>query len=611
MSSKRVLSLVLPLLLAAISLFAFSKVAALAGSTATIHTVCASGCDFSSIQAAIDVAAPGDTLDLAGETFTEPFTVTKNLTVEGAGYEDTVLQAAAAPGIATSRVITIAENVTATITGVTIRYGSISGSSYPESYGGGVLNKGSLTIDASKVISNNGGKGGGIFTDHVITVTNSFIMSNTAEYYGAGIFNNSGAASIVSSILKGNVASSQGGGIYSFGDTHLEVSHTTFEENVADSVGGGIRALRHATTSISDSIFRDNAAENDGGGISNYWGVLTVTNTLFEGNVAGDEGGAIENEYFESSLSIWDSGFHNNGALYGGAIRNDGSELVVVRGAFSGNTATRNGGAIDNTITGLQVGESTFSENRADYYGGAIYNSGYHVNHPLWIYDTTFYSNSCGLFGGGVYNTQNGRAIIAGSTFDSNRADKGGGIGSGQGTHVELANATLSSNSAEDSGGGLYLTNAARVTATNVSMVGNSAVANGGGVAVTRYSDLYLSSSIVAYSPSGGDCYHQTGDPFGNAFDLGYNLVEDGTCIDAATSFSAPPQLGPLADNGGKTETHSLLEGSPAIDAIPTSMCWVTEDQRGVSRPSGAGCDIGAFELVTSYEIFLPLTVRE
>ena len=53
------------------------------------------------------------------------------------------------------------------------------------------------------------------------------------------------------------------------------------------------------------------------------------------------------------------------------------------------------------------------------------------------------------------------------------------------------------------------------------------------------------------------------------------------------------PRLGPLQDNGGPTPTHALLLGSPAIDA--SSACPAT-DQRGVTRPQGAGCDIGAFE---------------
>ena len=54
--------------------------------------------------------------------------------------------------------------------------------------------------------------------------------------------------------------------------------------------------------------------------------------------------------------------------------------------------------------------------------------------------------------------------------------------------------------------------------------------------------------------------------------------------------------LGPLADNGGPTQTHAVLPGSPAIDAIPAGDCVVATDQRGIARPRDSGCDIGAFE---------------
>ncbi len=53
--------------------------------------------------------------------------------------------------------------------------------------------------------------------------------------------------------------------------------------------------------------------------------------------------------------------------------------------------------------------------------------------------------------------------------------------------------------------------------------------------------------------------------------------------------------LGALADNGGPTLTHALLPGSPALDAGNDAACSAT-DQRGVSRPQGAHCDIGAYE---------------
>ena len=78
----------------------------------------------------------------------------------------------------------------------------------------------------------------------------------------------------------------------------------------------------------------------------------------------------------------------------------------------------------------------------------------------------------------------------------------------------------------------------------------------------------------------------------------GYNLDSDGSCgFDQETDLSnADPNLEPLEDNGGPTLTRALQEGSPAVDAIPADACEVDTDQRGVSRPQGEACDIGAFE---------------
>jgi hypothetical protein len=76
----------------------------------------------------------------------------------------------------------------------------------------------------------------------------------------------------------------------------------------------------------------------------------------------------------------------------------------------------------------------------------------------------------------------------------------------------------------------------------------------------------------------------------------GHNLDGDGTCgLGEPTDLpGTDPLLGPLADNGGPSETHALLPGSPAIDAGPPT-CEAT-DQRGVPRPQEAACDIGAYE---------------
>ena len=82
----------------------------------------------------------------------------------------------------------------------------------------------------------------------------------------------------------------------------------------------------------------------------------------------------------------------------------------------------------------------------------------------------------------------------------------------------------------------------------------------------------------------------------------GYNLVGDGNAV--ATAFVqegdqtgvADPGLSPLANNGGTTQTHAVLAGSPAIDRGAPTGCPAT-DQRGFDRPQGGGCDTGSLEL--------------
>jgi hypothetical protein len=79
----------------------------------------------------------------------------------------------------------------------------------------------------------------------------------------------------------------------------------------------------------------------------------------------------------------------------------------------------------------------------------------------------------------------------------------------------------------------------------------------------------------------------------------GHNLDSDGSCFLTAAGDlpKRNPLLGALAFNGGPTETQALLPGSPAIGAGAADGC-PRYDQRGVARPQGQGCDIGAYQYV-------------
>jgi hypothetical protein len=106
---------------------------------------------------------------------------------------------------------------------------------------------------------------------------------------------------------------------------------------------------------------------------------------------------------------------------------------------------------------------------------------------------------------------------------------------------------------------------------------------------------LNLKSTLVA---SNGSLNCNT-----NVASNGYNLSTDSSCFaSGGTDKTAvtDPKLGPLQDNGGPTLTHALLPGSPAIDTASPTCPPPATDQRGVSRPQGPACDIGAYEAVAA-----------
>ena len=196
-----------------------------------------------------------------------------------------------------------------------------------------------------------------------------------------------------------------------------------------------------------------------------------------------------------------------------------------------------------------------------------------------------------GFDGGGIRNL--GTLTVSNSTFSNNgTGTDGGGIANDFG-FLTVTNSTFSGNSVSGSGGGI-LNQVGFATVTNSTFSGNAAGGLGGGIASSG--TLNLANTILANSPSGGDCRND-----GTLNTSGVNLVEDGSC---GSSFppSTDPKLGPLAPNGGPTQTHALLAGSPAIDAADDAICDAPPvnslDQRGVSRPQGDHCDIGAFEAV-------------
>ncbi|HEY0781657.1 MAG TPA: CSLREA domain-containing protein [Thermoanaerobaculia bacterium] len=219
---------------------------------------------------------------------------------------------------------------------------------------------------------------------------------------------------------------------------------------------------------------------------------------------------------------------------------------------------------------------------------------------------------SSGGLGGGIFS--DGALDLRDSTVNGNHADQGGG-GIAADTSLTLANVTVSGNQAGHFGGGLYLFADLQSTIANATITGNSA-GEGGGAFVEQSAFIGTTFNDFHNTILAGNTATTHPDCSGTPFSGGYNILGVGDqCFDlkAAThdkvgTFAAPldPKLSTLSDNGGPTPTFALLTGSPAIGggnpAAPGSTTEACElrDQRGVARPGGTVCDVGAFEQTTA-----------
>jgi hypothetical protein len=267
---------------------------------------------------------------------------------------------------------------------------------------------------------------------------------------------------------------------------------------------------------------------------------------------------------------------YGGGLLVGGAV-------ALIGSTISGNSTHGDGGGMK-LVHGGTLTNSTVSGNTAQRGGGIYSAAGYHVAmQPLALVGSTISGN--GANGGGP---------------------RGGGIFSRYGG-LYLSDTTLAGNTSDAYGGGIYIrTNTAPVVLTHVTIAANSALVRGGGIMIgtsdvgTVTSKGSLFTFFGSPSSGGGNVAVTIG---GIAIDGIGNLVFGDGLVNVAFA-NAPatgdPLLGALADNGGPTLTMLPGTGSPAIDAFPADAgaCPAPIDQRGIQRPQGEGCDIGAVERI-------------
>ncbi len=330
-------------------------------------------------------------------------------------------------------------------------------------------------------------------------------------------------------------------------------------DRIFDILGG--------TVTINDLTVRNgDGGSNGGGGIAvcdrtfAAQPTLHLNNSIVEANITGGRGGGI-------------------------AVCENG-HLVLNDSVVRNNIATSDGGGIEQHISPstVTITNSTISGNRSNLAGGGVSSFS-----DLTITNSTISGNFGQGSSGGILHTS-GTFTLTNSTVSGNRSEGGGGglDLAASGGIANLNNVTITNNTAD-------------VDADGTEGIG-LATAQGGGVHQRGSGTVNFKNTIIAGNVVTGNVDPPAPDCVGTLTSQGYNLIGDttGCTIVGDTTgniIGVAPLLAPLALNApGTTQTHALTGTSPAIDAGNPGTCEAT-DQRGVSRPQAAVCDIGAFEL--------------
>lgn len=530
--------------------------------------------------------------------------ITDDLTITGAGMGDASASAGVtiidADGV--DRAFEVTASAEVTISGVRIRNGETPVG------GGGIRNSGgSLTVMNSVIEDNMAAAGGGIMNavEGSLSLDSVHVVRNEATSNNGGglVSAEPNSVAIVSSTIADNIAGGVGlgGGIYTVG---VDLQDSTVSGNMAGFDGGGIASVQSGTVIIANATIDSNTTQSgDGAGIFMSVGNLDLSDSVVSGNQAGDAGGGIYIAQAGSSTLIRGTQIINNSGgpmtgADGGGINVSGT-IVIEDSSVSGNMTANDGGGIV-TSGPLTIFNSIISDNEAGDDGGGIdFDDGMIQNPQSLIRDSTISNNIADSDAGGIDN--DGHLTIINSTISDNTAQEGGG-GIENDETVNLVNTTISGNTASTVGGGIWVREPGDTVSLHHATISNNAIGIGGvtPAGATEGAGVHIDSGSVQYSNTifaenagGGNC----GGSLANFQSNGQNLEDEDACPNGSGDINnTDPLLEPLADNGGPTMTHALPEESPAVDAAVDNCPLPETDQRGIERPQGDACDIGAFE---------------
>jgi hypothetical protein len=419
-----------------------------------------------------------------------------------------------------------------------------------------------------------GDGGGGVLNNGTLTISDCVVTSNRTGAGGAG-----GAGTGSNAIAGDGGAGGPGGGVYNTGT--LTVTGSRFTGNVTGNGGAG---------GVGTSISGGGGSGGRGGALAND-GTVAIQSSIFTGNSTGTGGPGAS-----GGLIGGDGGSGGSGA----ALDLAGASTIA-SSTIAGNTAGPGGAGVD--IGGTGGGGAGVSSDS----GATV-----HISNSSITGNSTGNGGAGGAFaggggsGGGV-STYGGLTLVA-STIASNKTGTGQPGGDGGGMYVipiNAAPATISSSTIADNQSQSGSGNAIELIDGDMSVIASTVTSNTqtgvnvGGTGVTVLSSATFPAKLTEHDSiiAANGTKECSLDAHATLASLGNNIsYPEATC---AHEVQGNPALAPLASNGGPTQTAALSAGSAAIDKVPMSdsECAGGTDQRGVKRPVGAGCDIGAFEV--------------
>lgn len=418
----------------------------------------------------------------------------------------------------------------------------------------GTLSLANMTItNGDTAIFMNGG---------ALNVAGVAFINNKSQSDGGAIGGLTGAVNVAGSTFNGNEAEGidGGGAIYLRGSNLLQIAGSSFNGNIAKRSGGAIYAL--APTTITDTVFNGN-----------------IANALDPNNNGTDGDPADSYDAF------------GGGAVFALNDSTDGRKMVITRAVFNGNLTGKGfGGALyNNSGSTMEIYDSAFSGNLAglpsnERSGGAIKNFG----GAMRIVRSSLVNNAVIGDGGGVSNDRGGQLTMGNVTLNGNKASINGGAivnlntqtGSDIRPRLLGINLTIAQNDADSAGGGIYA-QAPSSSHPDVVLLQNSIVTGSDGPGFGGNCVGGGVQSLGNNLDSGASCgFTQAGDLQNTNQALAAPTFNGGVIAQLLTQELNAGS--PAADGGNNI----------ACNADPIAGV----DARGFIRPKGAGCDIGAYE---------------